>query len=106
MTKHSVRIGTAAAALAATAVLASCGSDAGKNESTSGKDLASRERCFGIALKGKNDCKAGPGTSCAGTSAVDYQGNSWKYVQVGTCEKLGGALAARAGNARPVPQRG
>lgn len=105
MAKYSVRIGTAAA-LAVTALLASCGPDAGKKESTSSKDLASREKCFGIALKGKNDCKAGPGTSCAGTSTVDYQGNSWKYVDAGTCEKLGGALAAHAGHARPVPQKG
>ena len=45
-----------------------------------------KEKCFGIALKGKNDCKAGAGTSCAGTSVKDYQGNSWKFVPKGTCE--------------------
>ncbi|XHF39928.1 DUF2282 domain-containing protein [Metapseudomonas boanensis] len=48
---------------------------------------ADNEKCFGVAMKGKNDCAAGPGTSCAGTSKVDYQGNSWKYVPAGTCEK-------------------
>ena len=48
---------------------------------------AGKERCYGVALKGKNDCKAGPGTSCAGTAKVDYQGNTWKYVPQGTCEK-------------------
>lgn len=68
--------------------------------------VAAKEKCFGIALKGKNDCKAGPGTSCAGTSKVDYQGNSWKYTEAGECEKLGGSLAERAGNAKPVPQAG
>jgi uncharacterized membrane protein len=46
-----------------------------------------KEKCFGVALKGKNDCAAGPGTSCAGTSKVDYQGNSWSYMAKGTCEK-------------------
>ena len=44
-----------------------------------------KEKCYGVALKGKNDCKAGPGTSCAGSSKVDYQGNAWSYVPKGTC---------------------
>ncbi len=46
---------------------------------------AHKEKCFGVALKGQNDCAAGPGTSCQGTSTVDFQGNSWKFVQHGTC---------------------
>lgn len=51
------------------------------------KDMgkAEMEKCYGVALAGKNDCKAGPGTSCAGTSKTDYQGNAWKYVPKGTC---------------------
>jgi uncharacterized membrane protein len=44
-----------------------------------------KEKCFGVALAGQNDCAAGEGTTCAGTSKVDYQGNSWKYVPAGTC---------------------
>ena len=48
---------------------------------------AEKEKCFGVALKGKNDCAAGPGTTCAGTAKVDYQGNAWKFVPAGTCEK-------------------
>ena len=44
-----------------------------------------KEKCFGVALAGQNDCKAGAGTTCAGTSKVDYQGNAWKYVPAGTC---------------------
>ncbi len=48
---------------------------------------AENEKCFGVALKGKNDCAAGPGTSCAGTSKVDYQTDAWKYVPAGTCEQ-------------------
>ncbi|MFN7222474.1 MAG: DUF2282 domain-containing protein [Paracoccaceae bacterium] len=43
------------------------------------------EKCFGVSLAGQNDCAAGPGTTCAGTSKVDYQGNAWKLVPAGTC---------------------
>jgi uncharacterized membrane protein len=49
--------------------------------------MGDTEKCFGIALKGKNDCKAGAGTTCAGTSKVDYQGNAYKLVPKGSCEK-------------------
>ena len=38
------------------------------------------DKCFGVVLKGDNDCAAGAGTTCAGTAAADYQGNAWKYV--------------------------
>jgi len=48
---------------------------------------ADKEKCFGVALKGKNDCAAGAGTTCAGTSKVDYQANAWSLVPRGTCEK-------------------
>jgi len=65
---------------------------------------AKQEKCFGVALKGKNDCAAGPGTSCAGTSTVDYQGNAWKLVPAGTCEKMGGSLTAKEGNEPPKPK--
>lgn len=44
-----------------------------------------KEKCFGVALAGQNDCAAGEGTTCAGTSKIDYQGNSWKQVPAGTC---------------------
>jgi uncharacterized membrane protein len=47
-----------------------------------------KEKCYGVALKGQNDCAAGPGTTCAGTSKVDYQGNSWKLVPKGTCTTM------------------
>jgi uncharacterized membrane protein len=49
---------------------------------------AKKEKCFGVALKGQNDCAAGPGTTCQGTSTSDFQGNSWKFVQGGTCEGI------------------
>ena len=46
------------------------------------------DKCYGVSLAGKNDCAAGPGTTCAGTSKVDYQGNAWKYVAKGTCTTM------------------
>lgn len=52
------------------------------------KAAKSEEKCFGVSLKGKNDCAAGPGTSCAGTSKTDYQGSAWKYVPKGTCTSI------------------
>lgn len=47
-----------------------------------------KEKCFGVSLKGQNDCAAGAGTTCAGSSKVDYQGDAWKYVAKGSCESM------------------
>ena len=49
---------------------------------------AHKQQCYGVALKGQNDCKAGAGTSCQGSSTVDFQGNSWKFVRGGTCTSI------------------
>lgn len=49
---------------------------------------ADKEKCYGVAMAGKNDCAAGAGTTCAGTSKVDFQGNAWKYVDKGTCVSM------------------
>jgi len=46
------------------------------------------EKCFGVSLAGENDCAAGPGTTCGGTSTVDYQGNAWSLVEAGTCMSI------------------
>lgn len=92
-------IAATAASLAAAALLASSPSLA---KSSKGPRM---EKCYGVALAHHNDCKAGPGTTCAGTAAVDYQGNSWKNVRAGTCVAMGGTLHAHDGNARPVPRR-
>lgn len=51
-------------------------------------DKPEQEKCFGVSKAGKNDCAAGPGTSCAGTSKADYQGNAWKFVPKGTCTSI------------------
>ncbi len=60
------------------------------------------DKCYGVSLAGKNDCAAGPGTSCAGTSKRNYQGNAWKYVAKGTCTAIKtpkgrGSLTPKAG---------
>lgn len=73
---------TRIAGLAATAALA-----AGLASAPVAAQKAPMEKCYGIAEAGKNDCSAGPGTSCAGTSTRDYQGDAWKLVKKGTCEK-------------------
>jgi len=73
-------------ALAAATVLASlttAAANAGPVAPQPGKD-----KCYGISLAGKNDCKAGAGTTCAGTSRKSYQGDAWKYVAKGTCTSI------------------
>lgn len=59
-----------------------------------------KEKCYGISLAGKNDCAAGPGTTCAGTSKVDYQGNAWTYVAKGTCTSI--KTPNGAGSLKPI----
>ena len=49
---------------------------------------AEKEKCYGVSLAGENDCKAGAGTTCAGSSTVDYQGDAWTLVDAGTCESM------------------
>lgn len=71
------------AAIVAAALAASASS-----LSASSAQAAGQEKCFGVSLAGQNDCAAGPGTTCAGTSSVDYQGNAWKLVPAGTCETM------------------
>ena len=81
---------------ATTAIVASAITTALALAPMAGAQAAEQEKCYGIAKAGKNDCKAGPGTSCAGTSTVDAQGNAWMLVLKGTCEKIvGGSLAAK-----------
>jgi len=47
-----------------------------------------KDKCFGIALTAENDCAAGPGTSCQGTSTSDFQANAWTYAPKGSCELI------------------
>jgi len=57
-------------------------------EMTEVADSGEKEKCYGVSLAGQNDCAAGPGTSCQGTSTEDYQGNAWKYVDAGSCVEI------------------
>jgi uncharacterized membrane protein len=75
--------------LAVTAItLAALASGAALAQDKGASIKGEKERCYGISLAGKNDCAAGPGTSCAGTSKMDYQANAWKYVAKGTCTTM------------------
>src|SRR5262245_47325469 len=80
------------AAILAGAVAAAIGSVARAQPLTKAEGdaamAAHKEKCYGVALKGQNDCAAGPGTTCQGTSTVDFQGNAWKFVRGGTCASI------------------
>jgi uncharacterized membrane protein len=55
----------------------------------------SKDKCFGVAKAGANDCASVSGShSCAGEAKKDNDKGDWKYVERGTCEKMGGTLAA------------
>ena len=75
--------------LAVTAVtLAALASGAALAQDKGASIKGEKEKCYGVSMAGKNDCAAGPGTTCAGTSKVDYQGNAWKYAAKGTCATM------------------
>jgi uncharacterized membrane protein len=85
--KKQLLIGSAVAAAISLASLAITSS------SIAAAPEGAPDKCYGIAKAGKNDCAAGPGTSCAGTSTVDGQRNAWMYTLAGSCEKIvGGSL--------------
>ena len=85
---------TLALAGALTTALAAVGSPAFAQAS-------SKEKCYGVSLKGLNDCAAGPGTSCQGTSTTDFQGNAWKFVRGGTCTSIS-LPNGKTGSLKPV----
>ncbi|HZD54333.1 MAG TPA: DUF2282 domain-containing protein [Woeseiaceae bacterium] len=85
----SLRSGLVAGGIAAALGVVAAGatlSAAAEQQGDMGKE--NMEKCYGVALAGKNDCKAGPGTTCAGTSKIDYQSNAWKMVPKGTCTDI------------------
>ena len=83
---------TVSAAILAGAVVTALASFAVAKPLTKAEEKAAmaagKEKCYGVALKGQNDCAAGPGTTCQGTSTVNFQGNAWNFVLGGTCAKL------------------
>ncbi|MEP5151766.1 DUF2282 domain-containing protein [Planktotalea sp.] len=73
---------------------------------TTSAHAAGKDKCYGVSLAGKNDCAAGAGTTCAGTSTVDYQGNAWTLVDAGTCETMelpGGRMGSLKELSRDLP---
>ena len=70
------------------AIAAAVGSLLAAGPALAGDASASGDKCYGVAKAGQNDCKAGAGTTCAGTSMSDYQGNAWKMVAKGTCTTI------------------
>ena len=79
MTKRIHAIPAAAVAVILASTVSILGTETAQAQSSD------KEKCYGVSLKGKNDCAAGPGTTCAGTSTADYQGNAWSLVPKGTC---------------------
>jgi uncharacterized membrane protein len=79
---------SARSGLLATGIAATLGVVALSASSLAGTQEAGMEKCYGVALAGKNDCKAGPGTTCSATSKIDYQSNAWTLVPAGTCTKM------------------
>jgi uncharacterized membrane protein len=71
-----------------TVALASLAAGAAMAQDKGAAAKGEQEQCYGVSLAGKNDCAAGPGTSCAGTSKVDYQADAWTYVAKGTCTSI------------------
>ena len=71
-----------------TAAIAGAVAAALATQSNTPAQAAGKVKCFGISLAGANDCAAGPGTTCAGTSVTDYQGNAWTLVDTGTCAEI------------------
>lgn len=83
-TKTEIAAAALASAVAAALTLAASAASA----QTMGGEKPNKEKCYGVSLKGENDCAAGHGTSCAGTSKVDYDPTIWKYVPKGTCTTI------------------
>ena len=75
-------------ALAVTALAALSSQAFAADDKAMTEKAGAMEKCYGVSLAGKNDCAAGAGTTCAGTSKVDYQANSWKNVAKGTCTAM------------------
>src|ERR1700751_1233892 len=86
-------VSTALATLAAAAPLTKAEADAAV--------AAHKEKCFGVALKGQNDCAAGPGTTCQGASTDDFHGNACKFVRAPTCPTIQ-LPTGKTGSPKPI----
>ena len=83
----------------ATALSLAAGAASAQEAMADMEGMPEMEKCYGVSLAGANDCAAGPGTTCAGTSTTDFQGNAWSYVPAGTCADIE-VPAAADGTAR------
>jgi len=84
MNKHQLIASSALASVLAMGLL----------DTVAAADPAGKEKCYGIAKAGQNDCANLSGThSCAGQAKVDMGADEWKYVAKGTCQKVGGTKA-------------
>ncbi|WP_295406274.1 DUF2282 domain-containing protein [uncultured Thiocystis sp.] len=83
MTKRDFLIAATLASIVAAGVTTAHAAEAGK------------EKCYGIAKAGANDCANATGLhSCSGQAKADNDPNDWKYVATGTCTDMGGSLKA------------
>lgn len=90
--------------LTGAAALVALGAGAVAAQPTSAQsNSGEKEKCYGVSRAGQNDCAAGPGTSCAGTSTRDWQGNAWKLVPKGTCTSI--RTPAGNGSLTPITTR-
>ncbi|HEY3797166.1 MAG TPA: DUF2282 domain-containing protein [Caulobacteraceae bacterium] len=97
------KVSAAILAGAVTAAMASAAFAAPLTKAEESAALAAhKQKCYGVALKGQNDCVAGPGTTCQGTSTIDFQGNAWKLVLGGTCTSIV-VPGGRHGSLTPLP---
>ncbi|MDP3853535.1 DUF2282 domain-containing protein [Phenylobacterium sp.] len=92
-------VASALSALALSALVAG----AAAAQTAPAKPEAATEKCYGVAKAGKNDCAAGPGTTCAGTAKRDYQGNAWVHVAAGACTAI--KTPRGMGSLSPIPGR-
>lgn len=113
MTKSN-KMASAATAFIAAAALSACSGGASDATSETAEAegagdvtevaAAPKTKCYGISKAGENDCAAGEGTSCSGTSVVDYQGNAWKYTDSEeACDTAGGTLTEQDNNDEGKP---
>jgi uncharacterized membrane protein len=88
MSTRTMLSASALAAAVATAISSMAAAGPLTEEEANAATAAGKEKCFGVSMAGMNDCAAGPGTTCQGTSTVDFQGNAWQFVMGGTCATL------------------
>jgi len=89
--------------LSSAALLMTFGAGAVSAQPAQAQSSGEKEKCYGVSRAGQNDCAAGPGTSCAGTSTRDWQGNAWKLVAKGTCTSI--RTPAGNGSLTPIANR-